>query len=66
MDLAEIKKSDIPKRKLFQIERAVVREATDLWCKEKSYFSENFAENVDIEFRGTIINVTFTNTVFRR
>ncbi len=62
MNLADIKKSAIPKRRLFQVERAVVREATDLWCKEKSYFSDNFAENVDIEFKGTVINVTFTNT----
>ncbi len=46
---------------MFQIERAIVREITDLWCKDKSYFNENFAEYVDAEFKGKRIKVIFTN-----
>lgn len=61
MNLAQIKTSDISKRRLFQIERAIVREVTDLWCMEKSYFIENFAEDVDVEFKGRRIKVAITN-----
>jgi len=61
MNLAEIKRSSIPKRRLFQIERAIVREATDLWCKERSYFSENFADDVEVQFKGRQISVSFAN-----
>lgn len=61
MNLAQIKTSDISKRRLFQIERVIVREVTDLWCMEKSYFIENFAEDVDVEFKGRRIKVTITN-----
>lgn len=63
MILADIKISPISKRKLFQIERAVVREVVDLWCKEKSYFHDNFAEAVDIDFKGKRIEISFTNTI---
>lgn len=61
MNLAQIKTSDISKRRLFQIERVIVRELTDLWCKEKSYFSNDFAEDIDIAIKGKKIEVTFTN-----
>jgi hypothetical protein len=63
MILAEIKNSTISKRKLFEIERAVEREVVDLWCKEKSYFSDNFAEAVDIDFKGKHIEIFFTNAM---
>lgn len=62
MNLASIKSSHIPKRKLFEIERAIVREIVDLWCKEKSYFNHNFAGDVNIEFKGKRIEVSFSNT----
>ena len=52
----------MPKRKLFQIERAVVREMTDLWFKQGCYFEGNFAENADIAFQGQQIKVTFKLT----
>lgn len=60
MKLSEIKTSDIPKRKLFQIERAIVREATDLWCKEKVFFPENFSDDVEITFINRKIQINFT------
>ena len=63
MILADIKKSSISKRKLFEIERAVEREIIDLWCKEKSYFSENFSGAVDVTFKGKRIEVSFTTTL---
>ncbi|MCX5894711.1 MAG: hypothetical protein NTZ51_02600 [Proteobacteria bacterium] len=59
MNLAQIKTSHISKRKLFQIERAVVREMTNLWYKQECYFEGNFAENVDIDFTGRRIKITF-------
>jgi hypothetical protein len=62
MNLAQIKTSDIPKRKLFQIERSVVREMTDLWFRQGCYFEKNFAENADIAFQGEQIKVTFKLT----
>jgi len=52
----------MPKRKLFQIERAVVREMTDLWFRQGCYFEGNFAENADIAFHGQQIKVTFKLT----
>ena len=61
MNLASLKTSHIAKRKLFEVERAIVREVVDLWCKEKSYFNENFAEDVDVEFKGRRIEVSFSN-----
>lgn len=61
MNLASIKTSHVSKRKLFEIERAIVRETVDLWCKEKSYFNENFAQDVDVEFKGRRIEVLFSN-----
>ncbi len=61
MNLAEIKTSSIPKRKLFQIERAIVRESVNLWFDEKAYFSSNFADDVNVEFKGRRIEVTFSN-----
>jgi hypothetical protein len=63
MILVDIKNSTISKRKLFEIERAVEREVIDLWCKEKSYFSENFAGAVDIDFKGKRIDISFTNAM---
>ena len=60
MILADIKNSPIAKRKLFEIERAVEREVVDLWCKEKTYFNDNFAEAVDIDFKGKRVEVSFT------
>ena len=63
MILAAIKNSPISKRKLFEIERAVVREVVDLWCKDKSYYNDNFAEAVDIDFKGKHIEISFTNTI---
>jgi hypothetical protein len=62
MNLAAIKTSAISKRKLFQIERAVVREMTNLWYKQECYFEGNFAENVDVDFKGKRIKVIFTLT----
>jgi hypothetical protein len=61
MNLASLKTSHIAKRKLFEVERAIVREVVDLWCKEKSYFNENFAEDVDVEFKGRRIEGSFSN-----
>ena len=63
MLLADIKHSSLSKRKLFEIERAVVREVVDLWCKEKCYFNENFADAVDIDFKGKHIEISFTNNM---
>jgi hypothetical protein len=63
MTLADIKNSPLSKRKLFEIERAVVREVVDLWCKDKSYFHDNFAEAVVIDFKGKRIEISFTNTM---
>ena len=60
MKLSEIKTSDIPKRKLFQIERAVVREATDLWCKDKVYFPNNFADNIEVDLNRKRIKVVYS------
>ena len=62
MNLTEIKASAISKRRLFQIERVVVREMTDLWFKQGCYFDGNFSENVDIAFQGQQIKVTFKLT----
>ncbi|MEI6126191.1 MAG: hypothetical protein WCQ99_06510 [Pseudomonadota bacterium] len=61
MNLASLKTSPIAKRKLFEVERAIVREVVDLWCKEKSYCNENFAEDVDVEFKGRRIEISFSN-----
>jgi len=61
MNLSSIKVSHISKRKLFEIERAVVRETVDLWCKEKCYCNENFSDDVDVAFRGRRIAVSFSN-----
>lgn len=61
MNLAEIKNSSLSKRKLFQVERAVVREAINTWFEEKAFFDRNFAEDVEITFRGRRIVVQFTN-----
>ena len=63
MLLSEIKNSTISKRKLFEIERAVVREIVDLWCKEKSYYNDNFAEAAAIEFKGKRIDISFNNSM---
>lgn len=63
MILADIKKSSLPKRKLFEIERAVEREIIDLWCKEKSYFNDNFAAAVEVTFKGRRIDIAFTPAV---
>jgi len=60
MKLSKIKTSGIPKRKLFPIERAVVREATDLWCKDKVYFPNNFADNIDVDLDRKRIKVVFS------
>lgn len=62
MNLKEIKASAIPKRRLFQIERAIVREMTDLWFKQGCYFEGNFSDNVDVTFQGQQINVKFKLT----
>ena len=43
LNLADIKQTDMPKRRLYQIERLIVREATDLWCREQSFYCDNFA-----------------------
>jgi hypothetical protein len=61
MNLAQIKNSNISIRRMFHIERAIVREITDLWCKEKSYFSDDFKEDVELSFKGQRIEVSFTN-----
>jgi len=63
MDLASLKASSIPRRKLFEVERIIVRQVVDLWCREKAYFDRNFAKDVDITFSGKRIQVAFTNTV---
>lgn len=63
MNLAEIKNSSVSKRKLFQVERAVVREAVNIWFEDKAFFDCNFAECVDITFRGRRIAVQFTNRI---
>jgi hypothetical protein len=62
MNLAEIKQSDIPRRRLYQIERMVVREATDLWCKEQSFYCDNFAADVQVDLSSRRIALVFGNT----
>jgi hypothetical protein len=62
MNLTEIKASATPRRRLFQIERAIVREMTDLWFKQGCYFDGNFSDQVDIAFQGQQIKVTFKLT----
>jgi len=62
MNLAGIKKSDIARRRLYQIERLVVREATDLWCREQSFYSDNFASDVQVDISSRRIAVSFGNT----
>ncbi len=62
MNLAEIKQSDIARRRLYQVERLVVREATDLWCREQSFYSENFAADVQVDIGARRIAVSFGNT----
>jgi len=62
MNLADIKKSDMPRRRLYQIERQIVREATDLWCKEQSFYSDNFAADVQVDIGAKRITITFANT----
>ncbi len=61
MNLAQIKTSNISYKRLFQIERVIIREVTDLWCKEKSFYSEDFAEDVEIKYKGKRIEVIFIN-----
>ncbi len=58
--LTEIKLSSISKRKLFQIERTIVREATDLWYLNHTFYSENFSGNVHVFFRSGKTHVEFT------
>jgi hypothetical protein len=62
MNLADIKQSDMPRRRLYQIERLIVREATDLWCKEQSFYCDNFAADAEVEVRKKRITVSFGNT----
>jgi hypothetical protein len=62
MNLADIKQSDMPRRRLYQIERLIVREATDLWCKEQSFYCDNFAADAEVEVRKKLITVSFGNT----
>ena len=62
MNLAAIKQSDMPRRRLYQIERVVVREATDLWCKEQSFYCDNFAADADVDVSKKLISVSFGNT----
>jgi len=62
MNLADIKQSDMPRRRLYQIERLIVREATDLWCKEQSFFCDNFATDAEVEVSKKRITVSFGNT----
>ena len=66
MNLAEIKTSNISKRKLFQIERAVVREITDLWYLENSYFSDDFTNDVEVKFEGKKVHVDFPGKIRMR
>ena len=66
MNLAEIKRSNIPKRRLYQIERLIVREATDLWCKEQSFYSDNFAADVEVDTYKKRITIAFGNTACSR
>jgi len=61
MNLAHMKTSNMPKRKLFEVERAIVRELTDAWCRGNTYYSDDFSENVDISFKGKRIEITFAN-----
>jgi len=62
MNLADIKQSDMPRRRLYQIERLIVREATDLWCKEQSFYCDNFAADAEVDVRKKRIAVSFGNT----
>jgi len=62
MNLADIKQSTLPRRRLYQIERQVVREATDLWCKEQSFYSDNFASDVQVDIGARRITISFGNT----
>lgn len=62
MNLASLKASSISRRKLFEIERIIVRQIVDLWCKEKTYFDHNFARDVEVAFSGKRIHVSFSNT----
>jgi hypothetical protein len=61
MNLADIKQSDMPRRRLYQIERLIVREATDLWCKEQSFYSGNFAADVEADVIKKRIKISFSN-----
>ncbi|MCP4717133.1 MAG: hypothetical protein GY868_18565 [Deltaproteobacteria bacterium] len=61
MKLADYKTSDIPKRKLFQIERAVVREITDQWYYEHRFYADNFSEDVEITPKGKSFTLRFLN-----
>ncbi len=62
MNLADIKQSDMPRRRLYQIERLIVREATDLWCKEQSFYCDNFAADAEVDVSKKRIAVSFCNT----
>lgn len=62
MNLADIKQSDMPRRRLYQIERLIVREATDLWCKEQSFYCDNFAADAEVVVSKKRITVSFDNT----
>jgi len=62
MNLAEIKQTDIARRRLYQIERLVVREVTDLWCRERSFYSDNFAADVQVDISTKRITITLGNT----
>jgi len=62
MNLADIKQSNMPRRRLYQIERLIVREATDLWCKEQSFYCDNFAADAEVDVRKKRIAVSFGNT----
>ncbi|MCX8045185.1 MAG: hypothetical protein N3B18_13785 [Desulfobacterota bacterium] len=66
MNLAALKASSISRRKLFEVERLIVRQVVDLWCKEKSYIDHNFAQDVDVTFSGKRISISFANTVRMR
>ena len=52
----------MPRRRLYQIERLIVREATDLWCKEQSFYCDNFAADVEVDVSKKRITVSFGNT----
>lgn len=62
MNLADIKQSDMPRRRLYQIERQIVREATDLWCREQSFYSDNFAADVQVDMGPRRFSISFANT----